>query len=129
MQRVLQLAKALSDETRFRVVHALQRGELCVCELCDTLDVSQSTLSTHLQILRDAGLATVRRKGKWNYYALEADVARLLQRFFTEADPAFGSDKTLKADSAKLQKRLALRTDGQCCVGFTCCPPKPGKKR
>ncbi len=128
MQRVLQLAKALSDETRLRVVRALQQGELCVCELCDTLDVTQSTLSTHLQIIRDAGLVTVRRKGKWNYYALEAGIVRLLDRFFTDAAPDLGSDKTLKADAAKLRKRLALRTDGQCCVGFTCCPPR-GKTR
>lgn len=129
MQRVLQLAKALSDETRLRVVRALQQGELCVCELCDTLGVTQSTLSTHLQIIRDAGLVTVRRKGKWNYYALEAGIVRLLDRFFTDADPDFGSDKTLKADAAKLRKRLALRTDGQCCVGFTCCPPRGRTRR
>lgn len=129
MQRVLQLAKALSDETRLRVVRALLGAELCVCELCDTLDVSQSTLSTHLQIIRDAGLVTVRRKGKWNYYALTPVVARLLERFFAEADPAFAADKTLVADSAKLKARLALRTDGQCCVGFSCCPPKARKNK
>lgn len=127
MQRVLRLAKALSDETRLRVVRALRPGELCVCELCDTLDVTQSTLSTHLQIIRDAGLVTVRRKGKWNYYALEPAIVRLLDRFFTDVDPDIGSDRMLKADFAKLQKRLALRTDGQCCVGFTCCPPKRRK--
>ncbi len=129
MQRVLKLAKALSDETRLRVVRALRQGELCVCELCDTLGVTQSTLSTHLQIIRDAGLVTVRRKGKWNYYALESGVVRLLDRFFTDADPDFASDKKLKADSAKLQERLALRTDGQCCVGFTCCPPRGRTRR
>ena len=129
MQRILQLAKVLSDETRLRAVYALQQGELCVCELCDTLGVTQSTLSTHLQIIRDAGLVTVRRKGKWNYYALESGMVRVLERFFSDTDPTFGSDRTLKADSAKLQKRLALRTDGECCVGFTCCPPKGRSKR
>ena len=129
MQRILQLAKVLSDETRLRAVYALQQGELCVCELCDTLGVTQSTLSTHLQIIRDAGLVTVRRKGKWNYYALDAGLVRLLDRFFTDTEPNLASDRTLKADSAKLQKRLALRTDGECCVGFACCPPKGRSKR
>ena len=129
MQRVLQLAKALSDETRLRVVRALRQGELCVCELCDTLGVTQSTLSTHLQIIRDAGLVTVRRKGKWNYYALAPASARLLKRFLSDADADLDSDKTLRADAARLQRRLSLRTDGECCVGFNCCPPGRKAKR
>ncbi len=129
MQRVLQLARALSDGTRLRAVLALQQGELCVCELCDSLGVTQSTLSTHLRLIRDAGLVTVRRRGKWNYYALEPASARLLKRFLVDADADLDSDKTLRADSAKLKQRLALRTDGECCVGFSCCPPRRKVKR
>ena len=61
---------ALSDETRVQIVELLSHGERCVCELQDTLDAAQSRLSFHLKTLKDAGLVTDRREGRWVYYAL-----------------------------------------------------------
>ena len=54
MQPAVTFAKALADATRLRVIAALRQRELCVCELCDALEATQSTLSTHLTLLRDA---------------------------------------------------------------------------
>ncbi|HET7043153.1 MAG TPA: metalloregulator ArsR/SmtB family transcription factor [Gemmatimonadales bacterium] len=61
---------ALSDETRLAIVHRLQGGERCVCDLQDLLDAAQSRLSFHLKTLKDAGLVTDRREGRWAYYRL-----------------------------------------------------------
>lgn len=51
MNDVVLLGKALADATRVRIVAALNRSELCVCELCDAMEMNQSTLSGHLQII------------------------------------------------------------------------------
>ena len=68
--RTAALFQALSDEKRLRILSLLGSGEHCVCELTDALDLPQSLLSFHLKTLRDAGLVTDRREGRWVYYAL-----------------------------------------------------------
>lgn len=62
--------RALSDETRLEIVRLLSHGEHCVCELQGALHAAQSRLSFHLKTLKDAGLVTDRRDGRWVYYAL-----------------------------------------------------------
>lgn len=63
--------KALGDENRLRTVLALHDvAELCVCQIVALLDLAPSTVSRHLQILRDAGLVTSRKKGRWVHYRL-----------------------------------------------------------
>jgi ArsR family transcriptional regulator len=71
--RAARLFHALSDETRLRILERLRRGERCVCELTDALDAAQSRLSFHLRILKDAGLVTDRRAGRWSYYAINPE--------------------------------------------------------
>ena len=63
---------ALADPTRLRIIQHLRHGECCVCELMDLLDAAQSRLSFHLRILKEAGLVTDRREGRWVYYAVES---------------------------------------------------------
>lgn len=70
--RMVQLFHALSDETRLRILDRLRTGERCVCELTDALDAAQSRLSFHLKTLKDAGLVTDRREGRWMYYAINS---------------------------------------------------------
>lgn len=67
----LQLFKCLSDETRLTIVLLLKEAtELCVCELCETLDLSQPKISRHLAMLRESGILLDRRAGKWIHYRL-----------------------------------------------------------
>lgn len=61
---------ALSDETRIQVLDLLRSGEQCVCDLTDALQTGQSRLSFHLKTLKDAGLVSDRRDGRWVYYSL-----------------------------------------------------------
>ncbi len=60
----------LSDPLRLAIMELLQKQELCVCELCDRLNVSQSKLSFHLKTLKEAKLIRARQSGRWMYYSL-----------------------------------------------------------
>jgi ArsR family transcriptional regulator, arsenate/arsenite/antimonite-responsive transcriptional repressor len=71
--RSAQLFHALSDGTRLSILHRLRFGERCVCDLTDALDAAQSRLSFHLKVLKDAGLVTDRREGRWMYYTLNSE--------------------------------------------------------
>ncbi len=119
MNDLLLLAKALGDATRLRLLSLLRGGdELCVCELTDALELSQSTLSTHLQTLRQSGLVGARKDGKWMYYRLESAQRALLDALFDFHREALQNDAVLQNDAARLEKRLALRCEGACVVGF-----------
>src|ERR1700761_3154136 len=63
---------ALGDEIRLDIVDLLRGGERCVCELTANLGLAQSRLSFHLKVLKDSGLISHRREGRWSYYALDA---------------------------------------------------------
>jgi ArsR family transcriptional regulator, arsenate/arsenite/antimonite-responsive transcriptional repressor len=81
--RSARLFHALSDETRLSILQRLRFGERCVCDLTDALDAAQSRLSFHLKVLKDAGLVTDRREGRWMYYTLNSEalgeVAELIE--------------------------------------------------
>lgn len=68
-----ELFHALSDPTRLRLLEILRGGERCVCDLTDALEAGQSRLSFHLKALREAGLVSQRREGRWMYYALRPE--------------------------------------------------------
>src|SRR6478672_8140566 len=71
--RTVRLFHALSDATRLSILQRLRFGERCVCDLTDALDAAQSRLSFHLRVLKDAGLVTDRKDGRWMYYTLNTD--------------------------------------------------------
>ncbi len=64
------LFKALSDETRLRILNLLTARELCVCDITETLKEEQPKISRHLQVLRSAGVVTERKAAQWRYYSL-----------------------------------------------------------
>lgn len=71
--RAAELFHALSDEARVQIVSVLLSGEHCVCDLMDVVGAAQSRLSYHLKVLKDAGLVSDRREGRWSYYTLQRD--------------------------------------------------------
>ena len=79
--RLARLFHALSDETRLKIVGKLLLGEQCVCNLMDTLDAGQSRLSFHMKTLKDAGLVTDRRAGRWIHYSLNPGTLAEVQTF------------------------------------------------
>lgn len=99
--RATQLFHALSDETRLAVIEMLHDGERCVCDLQDALDVAQSRLSFHLKVLKDAGLVTDRKDGRWVHYALSPD--------------AFDELSAVTADLKPSRRALPIRGGKACC--------------
>jgi ArsR family transcriptional regulator len=82
--------QAVAEETRFRLVQLLAGGERCVCELQDALGAAQSRLSFHLKNLKDAGVVSDRRDGRWVYYTLVPDALEEMRAFLGEVKPREG---------------------------------------
>ena len=88
LARKARLFHALSDETRLRVLDLLKEGERCVCDLSLTLGAQQSRLSFHLRTLKEAGLVSDRREGRWIYYAVRPDTLDELEGLLRPFRPA-----------------------------------------
>ncbi|MBI4757984.1 MAG: winged helix-turn-helix transcriptional regulator [Chloroflexi bacterium] len=102
------LAQALSEDTRLRILKLLAQRDMCVCELEEVLGMQQSRISMNLAVLRNVGLVTDRREGRWVFYHLNRDVlvgglARL-QEFLTEAGLAQISE--MAAEERRYQQLL-----------------------
>jgi ArsR family transcriptional regulator len=79
MEELLGTFKALSEETRLRIIKLLEHGELCVCDLTAALDLVQPKVSFHLAVLKEAGFIKDRKEGKWTHYRLDdSDLLRRL---------------------------------------------------
>lgn len=75
---------ALSDPLRVHVIEQLRAQEMCVCDLCEELDVSQSKLSFHLRVLKDAGLVRAKPQGRWTYYSLNLSQFVVLEQYLSD---------------------------------------------
>lgn len=71
--------KALSDETRLRILSLLKEGELCVCDIAETLNMTQPNISFHVSMLKEAGLIKVKKSGRWVHCSL--DDSDMFKRF------------------------------------------------
>lgn len=100
LSRAVELFHALSDETRLAIIQRLRNGERCVCDLTDLLDAAQSRLSFHLRVLKDAGLVTDRKEGRWVHYSLNKEAFAEVQSLIGELKPS--------------TRRLVVREDGCC---------------
>jgi ArsR family transcriptional regulator, arsenate/arsenite/antimonite-responsive transcriptional repressor len=100
LTRAVELFHALSDETRLEIVQRLRGGERCVCDLTDLLSAAQSRLSFHLKVLKEAGLVSDRREGRWVHYSLNRDAFSEVQELLGEMKPS--------------ARRLLVRDEGCC---------------
>ncbi|MEO0491011.1 MAG: metalloregulator ArsR/SmtB family transcription factor [Cyanobacteria bacterium J06659_2] len=75
---------ALADPLRVQVIELLREHELCVCDLCDRLDVRQSKLSFHLKTLKAADLIRGQQQGRWIYYSLNLPQFAVLEQYLSE---------------------------------------------
>ncbi len=79
MKKLVIIFKALSDETRLRILKLLEHGELCVGDIVSSFEMSQPKVSFHLAALKSAGLVKDRREGRWIYYRIDdSDLFRRL---------------------------------------------------
>jgi ArsR family transcriptional regulator, arsenate/arsenite/antimonite-responsive transcriptional repressor len=89
-EALLQRFQAVAEETRFRIVQLLAGGERCVCELQAELEAGQSRLSFHLKKLKDAGVVSDRRDGRWVHYSLVPEALEQMRAFLGEVQPGEG---------------------------------------
>ena len=83
-EEITHLAKAMSDENRVKIITLIQReGALCVCEICDTLNLSQPLVSRHLKQLKDVPILESDREGKWIIYTIIKDPSPVLASYLT----------------------------------------------
>lgn len=74
LRELAAVSRALGDETRLRILNLLvERGETCVCELMETLATTQSNVSFHLTVLKNAGLIGDNKIGKWMFYRIDLE--------------------------------------------------------
>jgi len=115
MEETLKFMKALSDETRLRIMLVLLEEELCVCEMESILGMEQSRISHALRVLREAGLISERRQAKWMFYkaTLLPSSLRLYLKEEAKKDPGFKKDRMatleLLSSHQPRSKRCPLR--------------------
>lgn len=74
MQKIDEILKALSEETRLRIINMLYfESELCVCDIVNVLRTTQTKISRHLSYLKNSGLVKDRKHAQWSFYMLNAD--------------------------------------------------------
>ncbi len=104
--------RALSDRTRLRILHLLQRGEMCVGDLVSVLRVEQPSASRHLAYLRRAGLVVVRRAKAWSYYSLAPAGSPFHRKLLECLREAAAEAPDVLADAVRAAR---LEKTGGCC--------------
>lgn len=115
----INIMKALSDETRLRMLNILKNGELCVCEIEILLDINQSNASRHLNKLTNAGIVEYYKKAQYVYYKLKDD---LLREYTFISDILY--KETIKIEKCK---KDTSRLEEYKASGMTCDDLKCGK--
>jgi ArsR family transcriptional regulator, arsenate/arsenite/antimonite-responsive transcriptional repressor len=108
------LFQALGDATRLRILGLLLTGEVCVCDIHESLKISQSKASRHLAYLRRAGLVETRRDGLWIHYRLATLADPVVAAIGDAVRHALTHVDAIRRDTERLQKRTG------------CCVPSPG---
>jgi len=97
--------KALSDPNRLRILNALQKKMLCVCEIKELLNLANSTVSQHLKILRDAGFIVEEKDGRWvNYMVHPHPSDKRIAEILNSLDFWIDDQKSIKSDLGKINQ-------------------------
>ena len=114
MSDAVTFSKALADVTRWRILNLVMEEALCVCELADIMGMPQSSVSSHVQVIRKAGLLESEKCEKWTYFRVRPGYRKLL-RAIEDSFP-YADGRQLAGDAARSAKRLEVRKSS-CCPG------------
>jgi ArsR family transcriptional regulator len=119
------LFKALADETRLRIVGLLLTGEVCVCDIHESLKIPQSKASRHLAYLRRTGLVETRRSGLWIHYRLGQQSDPVFAAVFDAVRHGLSHLETVQKDAERLRRRTGccVPTAGDVTVAACCSAP------
>lgn len=113
MRETIRTFKALSDETRLRILSILLGRECCVCEVMQALDISQTRASRNLAALYEAGFLKLRKDGSWSLYSINRDeMNEHLTDLLQAVTRALKGNKTVEQDRERL--RQAVRVGPSC---------------
>ena len=115
--------KALADPTRLRIIGLLAAGEVCVCDIHESLGIPQPKTSRHLAYLRRAGVVQGRKDGLWVHYRL-ADVEPVVKAVVDAASHALSHLETSERDRQRLAARIPLPSPRRLPVVQSCCRPR-----
>jgi ArsR family transcriptional regulator len=101
---VQNIFKALSDETRLRILSVIMQGEMCVCEIEQALDLTQSNASRHLTVLKNAGIIRGVKHAQWMYYSMDEDFSRNNGELFTYLTARLKELKSYENDTLQCVK-------------------------
>lgn len=117
--------KALADVTRLRILGLLLTGEVCVCNIHESLKIPQPKASRHLAYLRRAGLVETRREGLWVHYRLGTLADPVLAAIGDAVRHALTHMDTVQRDGERLQKKTGVCVPAPGDVaGLSCCAPR-----
>jgi len=105
MRDLVKAFKALSDETRLRILNLLLERECCVCEVMQALGISQTRASRNLSTLYDAGFLKLRKEGLWSVYSLDRDgMEECYTNLVDAVRKALQNNKVVALDREQLRK-------------------------
>lgn len=110
LERLEEVFRALADRTRLRILALLAGGEICVCEIHESLNLPQPTVSRHLAYLRHTGLVTGRKQGLWVHYSLAEPEDPVVRAVLGAAAHWAQHAPSVERDAARLEKRTGPRT-------------------
>ncbi len=113
MEEYVELFKALSDETRLRLVVLLYKREFCVCQIEAALGITQTKASRHIAILRRMGLLKSRRDGLWVFYTLDIPEDKVEAGLFENLSDSLSVELSSMVDRAK-RKVCPTQTTPSC---------------
>ena len=115
MDSMVKCLRALGDENRLRIVMLLRERELCVLEVVGALGISQPLASSHLAVLREAGLTTARREGRRIRYGLSEEAKRGgKHRLLDQVAEAIDAEPLIAADRDRAAECLRFRGNAAC---------------
>ena len=104
MRQLVKAFKALSDETRLRILNLLMERECCVCEVMQALQISQARASRNLSALYDAGFLNLRRQGLWALYSINTEgLAEQYLEMIDAVKKALKGNETARKDIERLR--------------------------
>ena len=115
MREFMKITKALADENRVRMLLALRGGELCVCQITELLGLAPSTVSKHLDILRQAGLIESRKSGRWIYCRLPDKPTAHVKGAIRWLLASLRDDPQALRDAKRLRGVLKMDKEVLCC--------------
>lgn len=107
-KELLSILKILADESKFKIILHLMKGEECVCNLAENVDIERTLVSHHLKTLKDSGLITDRKNGIWIHYSLNKQVFKKLEKLFNSVI----SSENISDECCKIHTGVQLHEKG-----------------